>query len=139
MVGGSGSNQVVLKSGPKRPKLENVTLAQWSVANLAILYKLHGEDKLTEEGLLDYLSYTTKICQLVQRYNSVSVLLYVREYRKLQCAREFRWGTDVPHLHSVYLQPRVPRPNPIQNGSWGSVRKTIIHQLTPYFRRQSHL
>ena len=48
---GSGSNQVVLKSGPKRPKLENVTLAQWSVTNLAILYKLHGEVKLTEEGL----------------------------------------------------------------------------------------
>ena len=35
---------------------------------LAILYKLHGESKLTEEGILDYLSYTTKVCQLVQRF-----------------------------------------------------------------------
>lgn len=40
VVGSNGSHQVVLKSGPKKPKLENITFAQWSVANLAILYKL---------------------------------------------------------------------------------------------------
>ena len=110
VVGGSGSHQVILKSGPKKPKPENVSLAQWTIANLAILYRLHGEAKLTGEGILDYLSYTTKVCQLVQRFNLVSVLLYDREYRKLQCAHEFRWGTYVPHLHSVYLQPHLPRP-----------------------------
>lgn len=123
VVGDTGSHQVVFKSGPKKPKLENVSLAQWSVANLAILYKLHGEEKLTIEGLLDYLSYTTKFCQLVQRYNLVSVLLYDREYRKLQCAHDFRWGTDVPHLHSVYLQPRIPRPNQPQKGGGGQPSK----------------
>ena len=110
IVGSTGSHQVVLKSGPRKPKLENVSLAQWTVANLAILYKLQGEAKLTVESIMDYLSYTTKICQLVQRYSLVSVLLYDREYRKLQCHHNFRWGTDVPHLHSVYLQPRIPRP-----------------------------
>ena len=81
IVGGSGSHQVVVKSGSKKPKLENVSLAQWTVANLAILYKLKGEAKLTGEGFFDYLSYTTKVCQLIQRYNLVSVLLYDREYR----------------------------------------------------------
>lgn len=111
VVGGAGSHQVILKSGPRKPRLENVSLAQWTVANLAILYKLHGESKLNGDAILDYLSYTTKIGQLVQRYNLVSVLLYDREYRKLQCAHDFRWGTDVPHLHSVYLQPRIPRPS----------------------------
>ena len=117
VVGGSGSHQVVLKSGPRKPKLDNVSLSQWIVANLAILYKLQGESKLTVEGLLDYLSYTTKICQLVQRYSLTSVLLYDREYRKLQSAHGFRWGTDVPHLQSVYLQSRGPRPtHPIQKG-----------------------
>ena len=110
VVGGSGSHQVILKSGPKEPKLENVSLAQWTIANLAILYRLHGEAKLTEESILDNLSYTRKVYQLVQRFNLVSVLLYDRDYRKLQCAHEFRWGTDVPHLHSVYLQPRLPCP-----------------------------
>ena len=107
VVGGTGSHQVVLKAGPKKPKLETVSLSQWTIANLAILYKLHGESRLTGEGMLDYLSYTTKICQLVQRYNLVSVLLYDREYRKLQCAHDFRWGTDVPHLHSI-CNPAYP-------------------------------
>lgn len=40
IVGGNGMQQVVLKSGPRKPKLENVSLAQWSVANLTILYRL---------------------------------------------------------------------------------------------------
>ena len=119
IVGNTGSHQVVLKSGPRKPKLENVSLAQWTVANLAILYKLQGEAKLTIESIMDYLSYTTKICQLVQRYSLVSVLLYDREYRKLQCHHNFRWGTDVPHLHSVYLQPRIPRPNQPLKGTGG--------------------
>ena len=37
---------VVLKSGPRKPKLEQITLANLSVANLAILYKLVGESRL---------------------------------------------------------------------------------------------
>ena len=53
--------------------------AQWTTANLAILYKLHEESRITGEGMLDYMSWTTKICQLVQRYNLVSVFLYDRE------------------------------------------------------------
>ena len=40
VVGGQGEHQVVIKSGPKKPKLESLTLSQWSIANLAILYKL---------------------------------------------------------------------------------------------------
>ena len=60
IVGNTGSHQVVLKSGPRKPKLENVSLAQWTVANLAILYKLQGEAKLTIESIMDYLSYTTR-------------------------------------------------------------------------------
>lgn len=111
IVGGSGSQQIVLKTGPKKIKLENVSLAQWSVANLGILYKLIEEGKLNSHNILDYLSYTTKVCQLVQRFNLVSVLLYDREYRKLQSVHDFRWGTDVPHLHSVHLQPRGPKPH----------------------------
>ena len=35
IVGGNGTQQVIVKSGPRKPKLENVTLAQWSVANLS--------------------------------------------------------------------------------------------------------
>ena len=109
VVGGNGAQQVVLKSGPQKPKIENVILAQWSVANLAILYKLVSESKLHAGNILDYLSYTTKVCQLLQRYPHISVLLYDKEYRQLQARHEFKWGTDVPHLHTMHLQTRASR------------------------------
>lgn len=106
VLGGQGDQQIVVKSGPKKPRIENLTLSQWSVANLSILYKLAGDNKLVGTALMDYLSYTTKVYQLVQRCSLVSVLLYDREYRRLQSSMGFRWGTDVQHLHTLFLQPR---------------------------------
>ena len=58
---------------------------------------------------MDYLSYTTKVYQLVQRYSLVSVLLFDIEYRKLQALMNFRWGTDVQHLHTLFLQPQLSK------------------------------
>ncbi|MCG8078480.1 MAG: hypothetical protein JAY75_19845, partial [Candidatus Thiodiazotropha taylori] len=106
LVGGQGEQKLVIKAGPKKPRLESLTLSQWSVANLAILYKLVNEGKLGGSSLMDYLSYSTKVYQLVQRFSLVSVLLYDREYRKLQSEMNFRWGTDVQHLHTLFLQHR---------------------------------
>ena len=97
---------MVIKSGPKEPKLESFTLSQWSIANLAILYRLVNEGKLVGSSLMDYLSYTTKVYQLVQRFSLSSVLLYDREYRKLQANMNFHWGTDMQHLHTLFLQAR---------------------------------
>ena len=106
VLGSQGDQQFVVKSGPKKPRLENLTLSQWSVANLAILYRLVGDNKLQGPALMDYLSYSTKVYQLVQRYSLVSVLLFDREYRKLQATMQFRWGTDVQHLSNIHLQSR---------------------------------
>ena len=128
VVGGNGSHQVVLKSGPKKPKLENVTLAQWCVANNAILYKLVSESKLNTNNMLDYISYSTKVCELVQRFTLVSVLLYDRNYRQLQAQNGFRWGTDVPHLQNVHLIPRIPRPNGNQTQTGGPSQPSKPHQ-----------
>ena len=94
----------VVLVGHGEPPMENLTLSQWSVANLAILYRLVNDHKLQGSSLMDYLSYTTKIHQLVQRYSLVSVLLFDREYRKLQTMMKFRWGTDVQHLSNIHLQ-----------------------------------
>ena len=106
VIGGQDEQQVVVKSGPKKPKLETLSLSQWSIANLSILYRLTNEGKLVGPALMDYLSYTTKIYQLVQKCSLASVLLYDREYRQLQSNMGFRWGTDVQHLHMLHLQPR---------------------------------
>ena len=84
VIGGQGEQQIVVKAGPKKPKLENLTLSQWSVANLAILYKLVEDGKLKDEALMDNLSYSTKIYQLVQKCSLASVQLYGRE-PELEC------------------------------------------------------
>ena len=42
-----------------------------------------------------YISYTTKIYQLVPRYSLASVLLFDREYRKVQATIKFRGGAHV--------------------------------------------
>ena len=114
LIPGNSSQEVIFRSGPQKVKLENVSLAQWSVANLAILHKLVGEGKLHAGNILDYLSYTTKICQLAQKNSLISLWLYDREYRKLQASLDLRWATDVPHLHSVHLQTRVPSRGPVK-------------------------
>ena len=75
------------------------------------MYRLLGEGKLGDEGVIDYLSYSTKIYQLTQKYENVSVYFYDREYRKRQASHNFRWGTDIPHLHTMQLTPRAPRNN----------------------------
>ena len=108
IAGADEGTQIVIKSGSK-PKLDSITISQWSIANLAILYVLVGEGKLVGQAVLDYLAYTTKIYQLTQRYENTSVYFYDREYRKLQSCHGFRWGCDIPHLQTVQLIPRVLR------------------------------
>lgn len=105
-VVGSGSTgaQLVWRTGPKKPKLSSLTIPQWSVANLAIIARLQADGRLDDQGILDYLSYNTRIYQLLQRYEAVSVFLYDREYRKLQAQLGFRWGTEVTHLQAIWLK-----------------------------------
>ena len=136
VVGGQGDQHLVIKSGPRKPKLESITLSQWSVANLAILYKLVNEGKLVGPQLMDYLSYTTKVYQLVQRYNLASILLFDREYRKLQGNMNFRWGTDVQHLHTLFLTPRTST-GP-QGASSNSLKKNS-NPSRPKFDRRGDL
>ena len=100
IVGGTGAHQVVLKSGPKKPR--KVTLAQWTIANLAILYKLHQESKLTGEAILDYLSYTTKICQFsYPSASGIQTITYISFMTHLHlCLRKIRLNPSIYSGHS---------------------------------------
>jgi hypothetical protein len=113
LLSNSLSGQLVFKSGPVKPKLETVTLWQWSMASNAILYKMLDEGSILQGNILDYLSYTTKVYQLIGTHDMISVFFYDREYRKLQHKHKFRWGTDVPHLQTVFLKQKfVKNPRP---------------------------
>lgn len=107
----SSTGQLIFKSGPSKPKLELISLCQWSMASLAILYKMLEEGSLSQANIIDYLSYTTRIYQLITTHDMTSVLFYDREYRRLQSRHKFRWGTDIPHIQTVFLKPKMARPS----------------------------
>ncbi|CAC5422338.1 unnamed protein product [Mytilus coruscus] len=142
LISKSDCGQLVFKSGPSKPKLETVTMCQWSMANLAILHKLLGEVLLDHGQVLDYLSYTTRIYQLITSHDMVSVFFYDREYRRLQSMHRFRWDTDIPHIQMVYLKPRAARysqqTNTQPKGSGASTRgggAEIMRPIPPVAKR----
>lgn len=67
------------------------------------MFKLLSSGELPHDQILDYLSYTARILDLIFACEMVSVFNFFKQYRQLQL---FRWGTDVPHLQSVYLRPK---------------------------------
>ena len=111
-LGNQGSAKIVVTYGPKKPKLESISIPQWVVANTRIFYTLLSEGKLsTQSAIQDYLAYTVKIMELIARYDWKSILMYDNEFRKLQAIYKFSWSFDSTHLHTVLLQP-IYKPNP---------------------------
>jgi hypothetical protein len=98
--------EIVIKSGPKRLKIESVSPTMWTAANSRILSELLKNGKLATDHIGYYLAYTVKVCDLAQRYTWQSVLLYDREYRRLQATFGFPWGSDTQHLNTVHLRPK---------------------------------
>ena len=57
VVSSNDDYQLICRSGPKKPKLENLAVNQWSVANIAILHKLVQDGTLPLSQTFDYMSY----------------------------------------------------------------------------------
>ena len=108
----NGTNKLILHSGPAKPKLETLTITQWSMANMAIMYKLLSTGDLAPIQMLEYLSYTMSIWRFSCTCEWVSVLFFDREYRKLQKQLNFPWGTDVPRLQTEILRQKSLETNP---------------------------
>ena len=106
MLGRQGSTRIVVSYGPKKIKLENVTLQQWVIANTRIFNALVTKGKLpTHDDVQHYLAYTIKIMELANRYEWKSVLMYDNEFRKIQAMYNYPWSFDSNHLHTVTLTP----------------------------------
>ena len=120
------------KSGAKRPKLEDVTVAQWGIANTRIMDKLfHADGIVNTIGLRQYMAYTCKVFELLQKYDRVKVLQYDRRYRMLQATHLFPWGTDLPHLDSMHLTQEISNKQTsgktTAGGQQGKQQSTICH------------
>ena len=121
--------QLICRAGPKKPRLESLTVNQWSVANIAIMHKLVQDGTLPLSQVFDYLSYSTYMYRLMSAYELVSVYLFNREYRKLQHTHNFRWGTVVGHLSTQHLRLRPPIP---RQGNANVDRRNNKHDNVPH-------
>ena len=93
------------KTGSRRPKLQDLTVSQWGLANARIMDKLYfAVDRCDIRSARLYLAYTAKLHELFNKFERVSVLEYDRQYRIYQAAHKFEWGTDLPHLDTMTLR-----------------------------------
>ena len=97
---------LVIETGPRKPQLKNITVHQWGIANVRIMYELLCTNKLKIGAIPCYLTYSQKFHQLATRYEWESMLLWDREYRQLQATMQFPWGVDIKHLADVHLRER---------------------------------
>jgi hypothetical protein len=100
-----GLNQLVMR-GKRKPALDQITLPQWLSANCRILLQLVAQDKITTEGVSQYLHYTAEVGDLCQTYTTPSVMLLDNAHRirqnQLQCA----WTDTDSHSRDFYLERR---------------------------------
>jgi len=107
-----GLTKLLVSYGPKKPKLDSVSLAQWVIGNTRIFHTLVQLGKLPSSAdVQHYLAYTVKIMELSSRFTWASVLRYDDEFRHLQAIYNYPWSYDSPHLHTVILEP-VSSPTP---------------------------
>ena len=94
---------LVLKTGSRKLKLENINVWQWSIASIRIQDKLQQSGLLLGDQVRQYMSYSCKILQFNARFDWQSILAYDKQYRLLQAQYGFPWGSEVPHLMTTTL------------------------------------
>ena len=72
-----GLTKLMVSYGPKKPKLDSVSLAQWVIGNTRIFFTLLQLGKLPSPmDVQHYLAYTVKIMELSSKFTWASVLKY---------------------------------------------------------------
>ena len=104
LFGKDGEEQVVIRNGNTKPKLENVSPMQWMGASIRIMRALNSQGSLKTSDCDKYLAYMEKISDLASTYTWASVRTYDRRYREWQAQDKCQWGTDNIHLASINLK-----------------------------------
>ena len=91
---------VKAKTGPKKPRLEDVSIAEWGIANTRIMFELFEPG---DKGVVYYWAYTIKMLEMFSKFDRIRVLELDREYRMRQAASQFTWGEDLPHSSVMSL------------------------------------
>ena len=109
---GSGSTVLMRSTQGTKVRTENVSIAQWTSANMRIMSKLmeRGDIKSMQD-VQDYMKYTEEIGDYFQIYTTPSVMLYDHRYRERQAKERFRWGAPDYHSVNFYLRPNLRNTN----------------------------
>ena len=116
-----GNTKLVISSGPKKPKLESISIAQWVIGNTQIFHSLLSSGKLPSPQDVQYLAYNVKIMELSAKFSWPSVLQYDDEFPHIQAVYSYPWSFDSHHLHTVILEPlALSKKSPVGKSSMGS-------------------
>ena len=122
--------ETVADDGTKRDSktLASVSIPEWNVANIRILYALiesndlFREEPIGEGGTLDaYMAYTEKIMEYACQFPWKNVLKYDQAFRHKQANGHLSWDEDNQHLVTVHLVSPLhqPKASPRQKGNTG--------------------
>ena len=106
IAGDAEHEQLIIRTGQLKPKLENISPLQWMGASIRIMRELLAKGQLKNTDIDYYLGYMEKIGDLASKYTWQSLLVYDREYRRWQAQSSCQWGTDNIHLVEVHLDVR---------------------------------
>ena len=116
----------------KRPKLREISLTEFNIANTRIMYRLIETGQLASySDIKSYLCYTVKISQLAAKFNWHNVLKYDEEFRLAQAKYLFPWTYDSYHLYTTLLSSSVgsnSRPSFITKSNKGKVKLDIASE-----------
>lgn len=122
IVAVAGLTQLVMR-GRKKPALDQITLPQWLSAACRILLQLITQEKLTPEGICQYLEYTAEVGDLCQTYTTSSVMLLDNAHRLRQSQSQCKWTDSNQHSRSFYLERRQPTTMGNRNNNKGNTSK----------------
>ena len=83
-------------------KLDDVTIPQWLSANARILLQLM--DSMTTDEVRDYLKYTAKVGDYLQKSDSTSVFLLDEEHRRMVASEGQKWNDVDGDKRFFYLE-----------------------------------
>ena len=121
------------KDKKERKSLENVTISQWNVANLKIMYILLSRGELNMQPCIsglgtlhEYLMYTSKVMEYAGQFPWKSVLRYDQAFRHKQANGQLCWKDDNQHLVTIHLVSPIHKDSPLTSSNSRGARQATV-------------
>lgn len=99
-----------------------ITVGEWMSANQRICFRLLQTGDLLREHIEYYMAYTTRISDLLDRYEWASIVDYDTQYREIQAEHNHMWGEVADNMVLPMLVPRMSKQQQSQRARKGVYR-----------------